>query len=148
MTRLEHMCVEPGCPVMIHGGTVARCVEHAYARLEQAEALLRECGERLYGGRYIARVDLAEKVRAFLATPEPCGACGGRKTLRRYAGTAGYFDEPCPSCRPIQAPTCAEPTYPCDDCGKLRTKAQGGTVFTVCDDCWDKRRPRHTKDAK
>lgn len=29
-----------------------------------------------------------------------------------------------------------EPTYPCNKCGKLRTKAEGGTTFTVCDDCW------------
>lgn len=28
--------------------------------------------------------------------------------------------------------------YPCADCGKMRSKNQGGTVFTVCDDCWDK----------
>jgi hypothetical protein len=27
--------------------------------------------------------------------------------------------------------------YPCDECGKLRTKAEGGTTFTVCDACWD-----------
>jgi hypothetical protein len=32
-----------------------------------------------------------------------------------------------------------ERIYPCDDCGKMRTKAEGGTVFTVCDECWDKR---------
>ena len=31
-----------------------------------------------------------------------------------------------------------EPQYPCDKCGKLRTKAEGGTTFTVCDECWDK----------
>ncbi len=30
-----------------------------------------------------------------------------------------------------------EPTYPCAECGKLRTKAAGGTTFTVCDDCWE-----------
>lgn len=29
--------------------------------------------------------------------------------------------------------------YPCDDCGKMRSKAEGGTVFTVCDVCWEKR---------
>jgi hypothetical protein len=29
------------------------------------------------------------------------------------------------------------PTYPCERCGKPRTKAEGGTVFTVCDACWD-----------
>ena len=28
--------------------------------------------------------------------------------------------------------------YPCDECGKLRTKDEGGTTFTVCDECWDK----------
>ena len=32
-----------------------------------------------------------------------------------------------------------EETYPCVDCGKPRTKAEGGTTFTVCDECWDKR---------
>jgi len=31
-----------------------------------------------------------------------------------------------------------EEVYPCDDCGKLRSKNQGGTTFTVCDECWDK----------
>ena len=32
--------------------------------------------------------------------------------------------------------------YPCDDCGKMRSKNEGGTTFTVCDECWDK----HFKD--
>lgn len=32
-----------------------------------------------------------------------------------------------------------ERLYPCADCGKLRTKDEGGTTFTVCDECWDKR---------
>ena len=31
-----------------------------------------------------------------------------------------------------------ERKYPCDDCGVMRTKAEGGTTFTVCDACWDK----------
>jgi hypothetical protein len=34
-----------------------------------------------------------------------------------------------------------EQRYPCAECGVLRTKAEGGTVFTVCDGCWDKRHP-------
>ena len=29
--------------------------------------------------------------------------------------------------------------YPCVDCGKMRSQNQGGTTFTVCDECWDKR---------
>lgn len=31
-----------------------------------------------------------------------------------------------------------EVLYPCADCGKLRTKAEGGTVFTICEACWQK----------
>ncbi len=31
-----------------------------------------------------------------------------------------------------------EPQYPCSDCGELLSKNQGGTVFTVCESCWDK----------
>ena len=29
-----------------------------------------------------------------------------------------------------------EELYPCADCGAMRTKAEGGTVFTVCGGCW------------
>lgn len=36
------------------------------------------------------------------------------------------------------APESDEQLYPCDKCGKLRTKAEGGTTFTVCDECWGK----------
>jgi hypothetical protein len=28
--------------------------------------------------------------------------------------------------------------YSCQDCGVLRSKNEGGTTFTVCDECWDK----------
>jgi hypothetical protein len=40
----------------------------------------------------------------------------------------------------------SERVYPCDDCGILRTKAEGGTVFTVCDACWDKLHPDSSPD--
>jgi hypothetical protein len=26
--------------------------------------------------------------------------------------------------------------YPCADCGIMRSKAEGGAIFTVCDSCW------------
>lgn len=29
--------------------------------------------------------------------------------------------------------------YPCAICGTMRSKDEGGTVFTVCDGCWGKR---------
>ena len=32
--------------------------------------------------------------------------------------------------------------YPCAMCGKVRSKDKGGTVFTVCDECWDKLHPQ------
>jgi hypothetical protein len=42
-----------------------------------------------------------------------------------------------------------ERLYPCDDCGVLRSKNEGGTVFTVCDKCWDKHYhpERHKPDS-
>jgi len=43
---------------------------------------------------------------------------------------------------PPPSPREEGPLYPCVDCGKLRTKAEGGTTFTVCDSCWDK---KHSK---
>ena len=36
--------------------------------------------------------------------------------------------------------------YPCAACGRLRSENQGARVFTICDDCWDKRHGR--KDGK
>lgn len=34
-----------------------------------------------------------------------------------------------------------ERKYPCADCGTLRSEAEGGRIFTVCDACWDKWTP-------
>ncbi len=31
-----------------------------------------------------------------------------------------------------------EPLYTCNRCDALRTKAEGGATFTVCDECWEK----------
>jgi len=40
-----------------------------------------------------------------------------------------------------------EKKYPCVDCGKLRTAGEGGTTFTVCDECWDKSHKKPTSDV-
>ncbi len=40
-----------------------------------------------------------------------------------------------------------EKLYPCYDCGKLRTAEEGGTIFTVCDKCWDKHYKKENRDA-
>jgi len=39
-------------------------------------------------------------------------------------------------------------TYPCEKCGKPRTKAEGGTVFTVCEKCWMEKPMTETIDEK
>lgn len=41
---------------------------------------------------------------------------------------------PTPKVKETQEPR----IYPCMKCGKMRTKSEGGTVFTVCDKCWKK----------
>ena len=42
-------------------------------------------------------------------------------------------------------PVTGETLYPCDNCDTMRTKAEGGTVFTVCEACWDKSHPHDEK---
>ncbi len=42
-------------------------------------------------------------------------------------------------CREVFEREYAEKQFACADCGALRTKAEGGTTFTVCDDCWDRK---------
>ena len=34
-------------------------------------------------------------------------------------------------------PTSDQRAYPCASCGVMRSASEGGTVFTVCDACWD-----------
>ena len=31
-----------------------------------------------------------------------------------------------------------EQRFACDHCGLLRTASEGGTIFALCDECWDK----------
>ncbi len=52
----------------------------------------------------------------------------------------------CPPCQPISVKAETK-LYPCADCGTLRTKEEGGTTFTVCDECWDKHYHRKPKPA-
>ena len=40
--------------------------------------------------------------------------------------------------QPCQCENCKNAqVYSCEDCGKMRSQNEGGTVFTVCDECWD-----------
>jgi hypothetical protein len=38
--------------------------------------------------------------------------------------------------------------YPCGDCGVMRTKAEGGMFFTVCDVCWKKAYPNAAETSE
>lgn len=38
--------------------------------------------------------------------------------------------------RPAVAAPEKDRIYPCQRCGMMRTAAEGGTIFTVCDACW------------
>jgi len=78
------------------------------------------------------RVHLMVNYTRWGKSPDP--ACG----LVKNAGSMTTDEEKvtCKRCRKSLDST--EPTYPCKSCGKPRTKAEGGTTFTVCDACWDK----------
>lgn len=49
----------------------------------------------------------------------------------------GHDEDACPHCRSEGEPPDDDRIYPCAKCGKMRTKAEGGTVFTVCEECWN-----------
>ena len=42
----------------------------------------------------------------------------------------------------------ADRIYPCAECGVMRTKAEGGTTFTLCDACWEKAFPPAPQNIK
>jgi len=48
-----------------------------------------------------------------------------------------------PAPRPVEQDREGNPRiYPCAACGTMRSKPEGGTTFTVCDECWDKEHPK------
>lgn len=77
----------------------------------------------------------------------PCGHRGwswygwksdGRGGHELQLSLESHVEKRCSTCGAVQTTKPApEPLYPCSNCGVLRTKAEGGTVFTVCDACWD-----------
>ncbi len=62
-----------------------------------------------------------------LSGDEPCGKCG--QSARLHRNHKEFVD--------MTIDTDTGRIYPCAKCGTMRTKAEGGTTFTVCDDCWD-----------
>lgn len=69
---------------------------------------------------------------------ENCGAPIGaevRNPQGRQIILRGY-EAPMPQAS--VSPSADARIYPCDDCGTLRSKNEGGTVFTICEVCWAK----------
>lgn len=74
----------------------------------------------------------------------------GAKALKRFIGLSSKFnrgeleDFAISVIDAIGYPVEGEPPpdseriYPCIYCNTMRTKAEGGTTFTVCDECWGK----------
>jgi hypothetical protein len=110
-----------------------------------------------------ALTDLARK-RAPVATCElfVCNWCGtsglanqadhecqgtryGADPANYHAGRFENFSPLNPASPPAAPPARQgepgpdERVYPCADCGLLRSKNEGGTAFTVCYACWDRR---------
>lgn len=55
-----------------------------------------------------------------------CAHCGQKAPL------TGHSPRPVSPTAPAD-----ERIYPCSRCGTMRSKAEGGTTFTVCDECYD-----------
>jgi hypothetical protein len=84
-------------------------------------------------------------------TCEP--TCGSLEWCEHLATGVYYCTPGCaeagrplnPDTRPVEQDREGNPRiYPCDVCGTMRSKPEGGTIFTLCDECWDKehRKPR------
>lgn len=71
-------------------------------------------------------------------TPRTDKPCGAIEHYFRESGscTVCGHTRACHDTKPVDT---ADPrVYPCDHCGRMRNKAEGGTIFTLCDECWDK----------
>ena len=79
------------------------------------------------------------------ATTRERDALKGRvEELERLLGRASDWSEGFPHAlrdeveAALRAPEKeGERIHPCAECGVMRSKAEGGTTFTVCDECWD-----------
>lgn len=84
------------------------------------------------------------QLKALLA--RSCPICGGSGECNDAEANSMYFNTwPCVNCKAsgmeldknkVKQRLASADLYPCMECGDLRTKAEGGTTFTVCDKCW------------
>lgn len=108
--------------------------------------VLQETGEANRGDTTPARDDARGVGPSGGRDANAGGALGGRENAdaRPHGGASGEGAEDAAryDAEGLAKPeTAGEPTeekrYPCDCCGLMRTEAEGGKTFTVCDVCWD-----------
>jgi hypothetical protein len=129
------------------GGLCAADAREVALKAERDAALqkLAECDdERIHqhGLAEAARADAARLMEALAGMEDACAAVASWSSE-----SVDYSDPARVAARAALAGT-PEPDriYPCADCGKMRSKAEGGTTFTVCDVCWDKKHPNAPSD--
>ena len=116
--------VQAACDVAVTAAceAVERERDEALARAARLEAAL----VARHGGEPVALLSELDEARARIAELE-----ADRTLLAKAASVT-------PTEAELKARVAQfESIYPCDRCGTMRTKAEGGTVFTVCDKCWD-----------
>ena len=98
----------------------------------------------------VAQID-----RALSAHPEPapakspidmCVACDEPRW--QHSPKTHTHEFAAPEATGATGPTDEGRIYPCDRCGTMRTKDEGGAVFTVCDECWDRAHPEGDETLK
>lgn len=99
------------------------------AEIEKAAKSVMDASPDMWGfGEWRRLGDTLRALSSSEPTPKPRVES---ECLAHHADQSGWR-EGCGDCNP-------EPMYPCATCPAMRTKAEGGTTFTVCDECWDKK---------
>lgn len=92
----------------------------------------------------LASADREQPQEGPAKNPMPQPAPGGDSTLS--AGSAGPQGRDAVTSQPSESGGQTTPDderiYSCRECGVMRSKSEGGNVFTVCDECWDKLHPK------
>jgi hypothetical protein len=75
-----------------------------------------------------------------------CDICCGHDGTGEEA--CDYLTQPAPPSSEPEMDGDGNPrVYPCRRCGDMRSAPEGGTTFTVCDECWDATRAERTGET-
>lgn len=68
--------------------------------------------------------------------PCKCSDCRLKDRMHYCANCGEHQDKHAPP-TPASSEEAEPRIYPCSRCGTMRTKSEGGTTFTICEECWD-----------